>query len=64
LETNTNNHPFGTQLRNRWNHFAGTGAGDTLATLLTIAVMFGAMFSCAFAFVLGSDGLQLILRMH
>ena len=63
-EIDTSNRAFGTSIRSRWNNFVGTPPGDVFAALLTIAVMFGAMFALAFATVLGMDGLQLILRAH
>jgi len=55
---------FGGRVRSRWKQFAVTPPGDTFAAFLTIAVIFGAMFGCAFVIVLGMDGLQLILRPH
>jgi hypothetical protein len=64
METDTTGRSFGAKLRSRWNDFAGTPSGDTLATFLTIAAMFGAMFGGAFVIILGSDGLQLLLRSH
>ncbi|HEX4157774.1 MAG TPA: hypothetical protein VHY79_04805 [Rhizomicrobium sp.] len=64
LKADMHGRSLGADLRSRWNDFAGTAPGDTLATLLTIATMFGAMFCCAFAIDLGSDALQLILRSH
>jgi hypothetical protein len=64
LKSDMHGRPMETHLRSRWNNFASTAPGDTFATLLTIAMMFGAMFGCAFAIILGSDALQLILRPH
>jgi hypothetical protein len=55
---------FGGRLRKKWNNFTGTQSGDTVAALLTVVVMFGAMFGCAFVIVMGMDGIQLILRPH
>jgi hypothetical protein len=63
-KTDTCSSSFGARLHNRWNDFTGTRPGDMFATLLTIAVMFGAMFCCALVILLGMDGLQLILRPH
>jgi hypothetical protein len=62
--TDARSRSFRTLLRGRWDNFAGTPPGDLFASLLAIAMMFGAMFGCAFAILLGLDGLQLILRPH
>jgi hypothetical protein len=62
--TDTGSRSFGGRFRSKWKKFAVTPPGDTFAAFLTIAVMFGAMFGCAFIIVLGIDGLQLILRPH
>ena len=51
-------------LRDRWNDFARTRPGDAFATLLTIGVMFGAMFGFALAVMLGADGVQMLLGPH
>ncbi|HEY3636802.1 MAG TPA: hypothetical protein VGK90_01525 [Rhizomicrobium sp.] len=58
-QTHTQEISLTAQLRSQWNGFARTGPGDMLATALTIAVMFCALFGCAFAIVLGSEGFQL-----
>ena len=62
--TGTRNRSLGGRLRIRWNNFAETRPGDTFAALLTIVVMFGVMFGCAFVIAMGMDGLQLMLRPH
>ena len=64
METDTIERSFGANIRKRWNDFTGTPSGDTFATFLTIAAMFGVLFGCAFVIILGSDGLQLLLRSH
>ncbi len=64
LQTDARDSQLRTRLRRRWNAFARTPSGDVLATLLTIMVMFSAMFGCACAVVLGTDGLELLFRPH
>jgi hypothetical protein len=63
-KTDRYSRPFAGPVLNRWNNFVGTPSGDAFAALLTIVVMFGAMFGCAFAIVLGMDGLQFLLGSH
>jgi hypothetical protein len=62
--SDTQNRAFKALLRSRWSHFAGSPPGDMVATLITIALMFGAMFGCASVIALGTDGLQLVLQSH
>jgi hypothetical protein len=61
--TDTRGPSFRTDLRGRWNTFASTPPGDLFAALLAIAMMFGAMFGCAFAILFGLDWLRLVLRL-
>jgi hypothetical protein len=51
-------------LRTRWNDFAATPYGDAIAAVLTILMMFGVMFGCASAAILGAQGLHLLFHLH
>lgn len=63
-QSNPRSHSLGAVLNNSWNSFARTPPGDMFATLVTIAMMFGAMFGCASLVVLGTDGVELLLHPH
>lgn len=63
-QANRRSHALGAFLRNSWNAFVRTPSGDVFAAFVTIMVMFGAMFGCASLIVLGTDAVELLLRLH
>jgi len=63
-QAGVNHRSFGTSFRNSWNAFTRTAPGDAFAALLTIAVMFAAIFSCAIGVSLAMDVMRLVFRSH
>lgn len=63
-KTGTRDTSLGKFLWSRWSSFARTPSGDMLATVLTIVVMFGAMFGCVGVVVLGTDGIELLFGLR